>query len=138
MKTAVQPVSKEYSDLDDAAAVNPRLNDPINLCDDTGEPISVATGEPIQWWWEYNFSVTITGVFGSISIAATEQSPNSYLTPALMVTGPAGTAAYCKYIRLDPGDNPQPAPPPNVIIVDNSGGDKGAPRKGSINVVRGH
>ena len=139
MKTAVQAVSKEYSDLDSHTAVNPPSNYQINLSNDKGEEIHVVTGETIQWWWEYNFSVTITGVFESISITAAQQDDELYWTPELLVTGPAETAAYCKYIRLgDPGDDPQPAPPPNVIIVDNSGGDKGATRKGSISVVRGH
>jgi hypothetical protein len=138
MKTAVQPVSEEYSALDSHTAVNPANNYQINLSNDKGEDIHVVTGETVQWWWKYNFSVTITGVFESIPITAAEQSDGSYLTPELVVTGPAETAAYCQYRRLDdPGDDPQPTPPPNVIIVDNSMKD-GAKKRGSINVVRGH
>jgi len=137
MKTAVQPVSKEYSTLDSHTAVKPRSRR-FKLSKDTGQRILVTTKDTIQWVWEYNFSVTITGVFGSISITAAQQSDGSYLTPELMVTGPAETAAYCQYIRRDdPEDDPQPTPPPNVIIVDNSGEDNGAKRKSTINVVRG-
>src|SRR6478672_5115281 len=138
MKIAVQPVFKEYSALDSHTAVNPASNYQINLSNDKGEDIHVVTGETVQWWWNYNFSVTITGVFVSISITAAKQSDGTYLTPALMVTGPAKTAAHCQYIPIDdPGDDPQPTPPPNVIIVDNSMKD-GAKKRGSINVVRGH
>jgi len=138
MKNAVQPISKEYSALDCNIVANPR-NWLLDLADDNRQPIPRVTGETVQWKWKYNFSVTIPGVFGSVSIAAAQQDDGLYWTPELLVTGPAGTRALCEYKPLvDPGDNPQPAPPPNVIIVDNSGADNGAKRKGAINVVRGH
>jgi hypothetical protein len=138
MKTAVQPLSKEYSALDCHTAVNLPRNRQIDLSKDKGEEIHVVPGQTIQWWWNSNFCVIVTGVFGSISTTAAQQSDLSYWTPELLVTGPAGTSALCEYKRLDdPDDDPQPQPPPNVIIVDNSMRD-GAKKRGSINVVRGH
>ena len=138
MKNAVQPISKEYSALDCNIVANPR-NWLLDLSDDNGQPIPRVTGETVQWKWKYNFSVTIPGVFGSISIAAARQDDGLYWTPELLVTAPAGTRAWCEYKRLDDPDDAQPTPPPpNVIIVDNSMPDKGRKRKGPINVVRGH
>jgi hypothetical protein len=133
MKRALQTVSQESSRPDSDLACNPPC---IRLPRPSEHPTHVQQGQTVRWRGEYKFSVNFTsGVFDRMSINAVPE-PDGYGTPPLPVIGPSGNVTICTYVT--DADNPQPTPPPNVIIVDNSGADNGAKRKGAINVVRGH
>lgn len=121
MNRTIQLASRDHCERDSEIAGNPR-NQVICLPQPTSPPLSVQTGQTVQWSWDYNFSATMTGVFESVTITAAEQPDGSYLTPALLIGGSSGTAVNCVYTPLDdPRLDPPPAPPPpNVIIVDNS------------------
>jgi len=118
MKTAVQTISQESSRPDSDLACNP--SNCIEIPQPTEHPTRVQQGQPV--WWrskKSKFSVNFTsGVFDSTSITADTEYEGYWYTPRLPAVGPSGNVTICTYV-ID-ADNPQPAPPPNVIIVDNS------------------
>jgi hypothetical protein len=122
MKTAVQTISQESSRPDSDLAIVPAVPVEVKLPHPTEHATRVPRGQTVRWRGGYKFSVNFTsGVFDSTSITADQEFEGYWYTRSLPVIGTSGNVTICTY-NLSDADSPDvDPPPPNVIIVDNSG-----------------